>query len=142
MSESENKPIPVVLSMLVCDDVVQDQRTGKTTIVGTFSDINARGFPAIHPGLVVYFEITDGRGETNIEIRLVFAETDEAILSMNGPVKFDDPRWIAAINVRIGNIVFPKAGEYRFQLYCYRELLIERRIVVHPPTEPEDSKDA
>lgn len=38
-------PQPVVLGLLICDHVIIEEGTRKTTLVGTFESIRAGGFP-------------------------------------------------------------------------------------------------
>ena len=44
---------------------------GKQSIIGMFSKIHARRFPAAHPQLCVYVVLTEGHGETEFTIRIV-----------------------------------------------------------------------
>ena len=126
--------------MLVCDDVMIDQASGKTSIFGSFADIRAPKVPAIHPRLTLHIELTDGRGEVGMELRLVHADTDEKVFSAAGACQFPDPRVVASLNFTVNNVLFPRAGEYRFQLYAEGTLLLERRVTVHVPKE--ESEDA
>lgn len=132
MSEQKGrKPPPLVLSMIVCDDVIRDEMTKKTTIVGAFSSLVASNFPAFHASLVIFLELTNGHGETEVSVRLVDAATNEALSGMTSPITFPDPRAVFALRLGIRNIIFPKAGEYRFQLFFDGVLELERRLLVH-----------
>ncbi|MCH8964204.1 MAG: hypothetical protein IIB58_04525, partial [Planctomycetes bacterium] len=55
---------PDVLSLLVCDQILIDRLTGKTSLIGMFSTIGAARFPVRHPQLCVFASLTDGRGKT------------------------------------------------------------------------------
>jgi len=52
---------PYALALVVADHVHRDSGTGKMSILGTFSVIWAKGFPAAHGPIFVYFVLTDGR---------------------------------------------------------------------------------
>ena len=87
--------------------------------------------------LAVFFELTNGRGNYELEIKCVFAKTDEAVFGASGPVDFPDPRSVARMNFNFGNTLFAREGEYRFQVWCEGELLTERRFVVKTLPKPE-----
>ena len=44
--EKLGRPVPMVLAMVLCDAIYQDPATQKCTLLGTFSTINVRKFPA------------------------------------------------------------------------------------------------
>ena len=45
-------------------------------------------------------------------------------------VEFTDPRMTAEVVGFLTDVTFPKAGEYRLQLYAWNECLVERKIQV------------
>lgn len=127
--ERGKRPPPIVLSFVVCDDVITDARSKKNTLVGVFHDIFSLGFPAVHAKISIFLELTNGHGLTNLELRLVYASTDEQLFSTRGQIDFSDPRVVASLVFSVNNIALQRKGEYRFQLYADGELLIERRVV-------------
>ena len=62
---------PFPLAMVICDAVWRDPATGKWTLLGCFSAIEARVFPCFRPNLAVFVSLTDGRGKTPLKLRLV-----------------------------------------------------------------------
>jgi len=128
----------MALAMIICDAIYQDPATKKSTLLGTFSTINARQFPAVHRQLALHAALTDGHGRTRIRLTLVGPdETDPPLFSREGTIEFNDPRMVAELNFVLNNITFNKPGEYRFQLYGNDELLMERRLyVVAMPAGP------
>ena len=147
MPEPEGKPLPDVLSMVVCDQIITDRVTGKQSLIGMFSRIHAQGFPTSHPQLCVYVALTEGYGETDLEIRIVDANDERPpLVSGKGKVKFHDPRAIANLALQFHGLTFPQAGEYRVQLWSGSTLLREARLEVHqlklrrknPPENPGD----
>lgn len=137
------KPVPDVLALLVCDQIITDQVTGKQSLIGMFSKVHARGFPATHPQLCVYVALTEGYGETDFVIRIVDAnDARPPIVEGRGKVHFKDPRAIANLGLQFHGITFPEAGEYRVQLYSSGELLREARLVlIHLRKRPPKPKD-
>lgn len=145
MSESKpGPPAPMVLAMIICDAIHQDPATKKSTLLGTFSTINARHFPAVHRQLALHAALTDGHGKTRIRLTLIGPdEAAQPLFSREGIIEFNDPRMVAELNFVLNNITFSKPGEYRFQLYGSDELLMERRLyVITMPSGPPQGPSA
>lgn len=124
-------PPPQVLALNVCDLLWTDPWNGKKTMLGMFSVVQARQFPAVHPTITFHAALTNGRGKVSLKLRLV--DTDEvrpAMIEFEAPVEFPDPRAVIDFVSSAVNVVFPEPGEYRVQLFANGELLSERRIVV------------
>ena len=122
---------PYPLAIVVCDAIHQDPGTGKRTVLGCFSTIFAREFPVVHPAMALYVALTDGHGKVPIKLRLIDVEEQgDALIEAEGEVIFPDPRAVLEMDFHLSGVVFPRAGEYRFQLFAGTEALIERRIVV------------
>lgn len=131
----EHQP-PMALAMVISDAIWIDPSTGKRTILGTFTIIGARSFPAVHPTLSVYICVTDGRGKTPLKLRIIDVdEENDPLFNSEIDLEFDDPRAIIEINFQINGITFPEPGEYRVQLFCVNEPIIERRLVVIDASE-------
>jgi hypothetical protein len=127
-------PPPYPLAMVISDAIWRDPGSGKRTILGCFSVIFAQGFPAAHPIMAVYVAVTNGRGKVKLVLQLVCTTDDEGeeetLFRGEGEVEFPDPRTVVELDYHIGGIVFPREGEYRFQLFAGNEFLMERRLVV------------
>lgn len=50
---------PYPLALMLCDASWEDPATGKRTILGSFSYLQARSFPALYPVVGVYAAITE-----------------------------------------------------------------------------------
>lgn len=133
-------PPPDVLALLVCDQIITDRISGKQSLIGMFSKVHTRGFPAAHPQLCVFVALTEGYGETELTIRIV--DSDDArppIVEGKGRVKFHNPRAIANLSLQFHGLTFPRPGEYRVQLWSDGALLREARlelILVKTPPKP------
>lgn len=131
MSEKDQKiPPPVLLSVIICDQVITDMVTKKNTLVGVFENINSVKFPAQHPRLAIFCELTGGRGKMPITVRLIDVQNSDTVLGQfEIEESFTDPREVRNIRFDIGGLVFPNEGEYRFQVHYGQDLLGERRII-------------
>lgn len=131
---------PLCLALILADAIWMDPSTGKRTILGIFSSIVSPQFPAMQTLMAVHCALTDGYGKTSITIRLVDAEDeDEPLLEGTGDVEFEDPRAVVEMDFHFPGVTFPKPGEYRFQLFAGRELLMERRLVATPVVQGESN---
>ncbi len=129
---------PCPLAMVVCDAIWCDPGTGKQVLLGLFSAIHARTFPAVHPVMAIHVALTDARGTIPIRLVLVDAnEEREPLFDETQDVEFPDPRAVIELDFHLGNLRFDEPGEYRFQLYGGSTPLMERRIVVSGPLEED-----
>lgn len=123
-------PAPVLLSFIICDQVIVDVVTKKHSIIGAFEDISAFEFPAQHPWLAVFAQWTNGHGEMLWRVELLDVEADDRVLGQVGDkIAFEDVRQVVSIGMNVGGIVFPHPGEYRFRIYANNEPVMERAVV-------------
>lgn len=128
-------PPPFALAMVVCDGVWNDPATGKKFILGTFSSLGSRSFPAVHPMLSLYITLTNGRGKVPFRVQIVDVDEERPpINEARGEIEFPDPRSIVELVLMMMGVNFPSAGEYRIQLFVSDEFVMERRLLlVHIP---------
>ncbi len=141
-----NEIQPILLSAITCGRVIFDKVSGMPSIIDIVQTINAQQFPARHPQIVFFCELTNGHGTTKMKIRLVDTQEEEKyIFEKEGAVQFKDVKQIVTLAMDLHGVVFPQPGEYRFQLFAGGNLLGERRIICRKinlppkagPTNPE-----
>jgi hypothetical protein len=140
MAGGEQEPgdsqIPFALSMILCDAVHIDEGTGKAFILGCFSSIRAETFPAKHPRMTVFAEVTDCRGRTPFSLRVIDVdERHEPLVEATTEVRTLDPLEIRMLVLSLEDMVFPEPGEYRIQLATGNAPLMERRLLLTPAGE-------
>lgn len=125
---------PEVLTFLLAEVVHRDPDTSKFSILGIHSIIGAYSFPVVHPNMVVFVEVTDGRGDTLLELRLIDVDDSvEPVFTLDTRVNFaDNPNQVLEAVFHESEVTFNQAGEYRLQLYGAGQLLQERRVFVLP----------
>ncbi len=137
---------PILLSAITCNRVIFDKVSGMPSIIDIVQTIDAPRYPARHPQIVFFCELTNGHGTTDVTISLVNTQEDEKIVfERKGKVRFENVKQIVTLAMNLQGIVFPGPGEYRFQLFAGGYLLGERRIVCRKvklppkpgPTEPQ-----
>ncbi len=125
-------PPPYPLAMVVCDNIHCDPGTQKPFLLGCFSVIHAKDFPATHPGMALYVSVTNGHGVVPFRVQLVDAnEERDPIWMVEDEVEFGDPRMVMEMMFLLMNVTFAEPGEYRFQLFASDEFLMERRILIN-----------
>ncbi|MHC4532438.1 MAG: DUF6941 family protein [Planctomycetota bacterium] len=139
---------PILLSAITCGRVLFDKVSGMPSIIDIVQTINAQQFPARHPQIVFFCELTNGHGTTKMKIRLVDTqEEDKHIFEKEGAVQFKDVKQIVTLAMDLHGVVFPQPGEYRFQLFANGYLLGERRIICRkinlpPKAGPTDREES
>ncbi|MGB2623256.1 MAG: hypothetical protein WA857_15545 [Candidatus Acidiferrum sp.] len=110
-------PIPSVLAMLVCDQVIVDQQTQKKSLIGIFENLNAVGFPAAL-NCAVYARLADAEGHYKFRLRLVSLK-DERLLSeitFEGNVQRREQP--AELALYLAGIPLTEPGKYEIQSYA------------------------
>lgn len=111
-------PIPSVVAMLVCDQVIAEQGTGKKSLIGVFENIHAPGFPVLQGRMAVYARLVDAEGKYRFLIRLVKLDGEKIVAELQFETEIADRLSAAELPINIANIVLPEAGKYEFQLYA------------------------
>lgn len=121
---------PILLSAIICDRVIFDKVSGMPSIINIIQTINSPKYPARHGQIIFFCELTNGHGSTRAKVRLVDIQQDDKIIfEQDGEIQFKDVKQIVTLVVNLQGIVFPRPGEYCFQLFSNDHLLGERRIV-------------
>ena len=103
---------PQLLVWLTCDGVHIDPATGKHTILGVFSNIQARQFPVIHPYMVWFLTLTDVQpGKHTIKLSIGLDPTNPAGLIQR---EFESQSPLHRINLinELRNLRFEQPGDY------------------------------
>src|SRR4051794_33969741 len=85
---------PLVLGMMLCENVVMDEETLKVSVFGAFSGLGLESFPGIHAPFCAFAALTAGKGEATF--RLGIDQFDEhaqllRIYTLEGTLQFFDP---------------------------------------------------
>ena len=64
------KPTPIGLAIVVCDQIIEDKLTGKKSLIGIFNQIGTNNFPCRHPQMCVFVSLTEGRGQCAARLRI------------------------------------------------------------------------
>lgn len=102
---------PVFVALLAADRVITEDN-GKKAIIGTFTQFNARQFPAVFPPWFVYAAVTNLADEHSFSLNVVNDGTQQVVFSAAGQFKVDQPRKVVELVIPMVNVVFPSPGTY------------------------------
>ena len=121
---------PEVLAMILCDQVITDVATNKKSLIGLFDHVETTALPCVVHELHVYLSLTDGHGTLPVAIACVTVDEGEELFRGETEVAFADPLQVVELHFVFPNARFPRAGEYRFQLFADGLILRERKFFV------------
>jgi hypothetical protein len=128
-------PLPVVLGLTFCDQVIVEEGTRKVSLIGTFSGIRGPSFPFLPRPFAVFAVLTDGDGEGEVELTVTRLESDQEVYSQRQQVRFAGRFVQMQVLFRLHKCVFPAPGQYLFTLLLDGEWLTHRRIQVNSSEE-------
>ena len=79
MAEAGSPPHPTFNAMLICDNSIREEGTGKVSLIGIFAHIRALKLPATHQSLCVYANLGDAQGKYHLRLELMQADTLQII---------------------------------------------------------------
>lgn len=139
MAKQQIKPTPIAL--IVCDNIYQEPG-GKTALVGLFSRIAARRFPATHPRMAVFASVTGIRKGSTAKLDIVHGENDRVVVSAEGPFPKDaDPVSVVDMSFILNNVVFPEAGVYYLRFWGNEHVLMMRPFMLDQVKAREGDHD-
>ena len=120
-----------ILSMVICDEVLEDKRTNKKSLIGLFNRINAVQFPARHTrGMHIYFALTNCHGKYRTTLQYSFLKDLRVLGQIHGQISCEDPNAILECDFELVDVVFAHEGFYNFELLIEGVPLIERKFFV------------
>lgn len=119
------KPTPIAL--VVCDSIYTEENSGKTALVGLFNGIAVQSFPAKHARMGVFASLTGLRDGSVAKLEIVHGETDEVVVSAQGPFpKGFTPITVVDMNFVFNNVIFTSEGSYYIRFWANDHVLMQR----------------
>jgi hypothetical protein len=139
MSEEKPAAVPTLVSLLICDQVIDDKLTNKKSAIGIFNAVLVPQAPTTLGHVVVLASLTDIKNRVVLRLRLVRDIDNEVLFETQGPVESPDPLGIVDLIFNMHGLRISAAGPYAFEILCGQELLARRRfqVVVRPPRQSE-----
>ena len=116
-------PIPSVVAMLICDQIINEQVTNKKSLIGVFDNFNSLMFPVVFQRLAVYVKLADAVGDYLFKLRIVKLKDESLIAELGIQAHIPDASQYSELALNMGNIPLPEPGKYEFQLYAGENFL-------------------
>jgi hypothetical protein len=126
---------PVAVGLVLCDQVIVEERTRKASLIGTFAGIRATSFPALADPFSVFAVLTDGSGDVTISLVVSRLDTGENFFTSRSQLSFSDPLAEVQYHLRLKRFLLPAPGHYQFTLLADGEWVAHRRIRVYSQEE-------
>lgn len=132
MVDFEMPPVPSVLAILTCDQVIVDAASQKKTLVGVFDAIWVARFPAIQ-GFGFYARLTDLEGKYKFVIRVIQLDGEKPIGVLEShEISSTDRLGIIEMALNFPPVPFPSPGHYEFQLFANGDFIGRTLLIVKP----------
>jgi hypothetical protein len=135
MSDHPSVAVPTLVSLLICDQVIDDRFTNKKSAIGLFNRVVVPAVPAKIHRVVVLASLTEITGRTPLELRLVRDADNSVLFRTHGRVEAPNPLATVDLLFNMQGVRIDEAGQYAFELLSSGELLGRRRfqVMVRPP---------
>lgn len=132
MAEHHSPAVPALVSLLVCDQVIDDKLSNKKSAIGIFNTIMVPKIPARIHQMAILASLTEISGRVELEIRLVRDADNAVLFSGKGAVEAPNPLAVVDLLFAMHGVQIPEAGQYAFELLTEGEILGRRRFQVRP----------
>lgn len=122
--------VPALVSLLICDQVIDDKLSNKKSAIGMFNAILVQSTPTTIQQIAVLASVTELTARNELEIRLVRDADDSVIFSGRGFVEAPNPLAVVDLLFTLQGIQLPGPGQYAFEIQSRGELLGRRRFQV------------
>jgi hypothetical protein len=135
MPEEKPVAVPTLVSLLICDQVIDDKLTNKKSAIGLFNTILVHQVPTRIHSMAVLASLTEIAGRTPVELRLVRDADNAVVLTTKGHIDAPNPLATIDLMFALQGIRLGAAGQYAFEIAVGGELLGRRRfqIAFRPP---------
>ena len=147
MDEHRPAAAPSLVSLLICDQVIDDKLTNKKSAIGIFNTILVQKLPTAIHQMAILASVTEIAGRVELEIRLVRDSDNAVLFSGKGAVEAPNPLGVVDLLFAMQGVKIPEAGQYAFELLSGGEILGRRRFQVRvrpagPPGPPAPPAEA
>lgn len=110
-------PVPNVLAMLLCDQVIVEEKTKKKSLIGIFDNLYGINFPAPRD-CAIYVKLADAEGHYDLNIRIVNLKDEGLLGEFNLGADIATRTGPAEFVIQYGGLPFPEPGKFEFQLFA------------------------
>jgi hypothetical protein len=131
-------PIPNVVAMLLCDQIINEAGTNKKSLIGVFDNFFSLAFPTIIQRFAIYVKMADAVGDYLFKLRVVKLKDEALVAEIGIQAKILAEGQYGELALNLGGIPLPEAGKYEIQLYTGNEYLhrIVMNVLLAQPPQP------
>ena len=115
---------------MVCEQVVVEAKTGNVTLVNCFTKRRAEQFPSEPHRFTVFAGLTDGLGETALDVVIRRLEDLEVTYRQPQMLRFTNPLQEVRFILRVTHCSFPTPGAYDAQLLADGDMIGQHRFEI------------
>lgn len=109
----EGKPPPLCKSIILADNAIIEQGTGKVSIYGIFSGFFLPDFPGFTREAAAYLELVDGIGRYEVTVEIHDLQEDKVVAKASGlAVEFSERLQRRGLIIKIPPIRLEHSGKY------------------------------
>jgi hypothetical protein len=121
--------IPLCVALVLCNEVIEDRRSGNKTLVGLFNNIGTANLPALHPRMFLFATLTGGIGLWPFTFRILSPSGAE-VMRIEDKTDFQDPFIGHDLVIELRNLPLNEEGVYFVDLLVGETPLLHRRFTV------------
>ena len=122
-------PLPVIHAILICDRIIDENKTHKKSLIGIFDTFFSTRIPALIPELSVYVNLSDVVKNYKIKLELVCLDTSEVLAKIENIVQpKTQHNWEMGFSFR--NLRVKKEGTYVFRFWVDYDVVGEKYFFV------------
>ena len=127
------------LAFLLCDTIIEDRNTGKKSLIGLFSQIQAPKIPCIHQSMMLLVSLTSGQGRYPCEVVCEHPDLPRPVFHVECSLKFENPFQVVDLVYQLKAVRFPLPGKYWLKVNIDGVSVMMRPLMVLPKKQ-EDKK--
>lgn len=133
--------VPSLKAMLICDNIITEQGTGKKTLIGIFEKIHSFKFPCIHHNLSVYANFTDALGQYNFRLELYDVGKEQVLAKAEiKDASIPDKLGTSELAFNLKGLVFSHPGKYEFRIFANDRLFGMKSFFVEQARIPQQQQ--
>jgi hypothetical protein len=123
---------PIAVGLLLCQEVIVEERTRNVTLVNSFGRLGLKTFPSPPQQFTVQAVLADGLGEVRFELVISSLDNLEPIYTRSWRTTFTDPLREVRHLIRVGSCSFPAPGRYQVGLLAENEPVAQCLLTIDP----------
>jgi len=131
---------PICVSVIICNEIIEDKRTSNKTLVSLFNGIGVQSLPIIHPRMFIMASLTNGIGTWPVTF-VVKSPSDVELVRIKNDMAFRDPLIVEDIWVELQGLPLKEEGVYFVDVLVGNYPMGNRRFTVRlmKPAPPSGS---